>query len=67
MDSIKNKDIIGSISSNTIVSGSEIGKIKILDKYSFVEIPGEYVNEVLKDMQGKEIKGRKCNIEVAKT
>lgn len=66
MDNIKNKDIVGSISANTIVSGTEIGKIKILDKYSFVEIPGQYVNEVIMDMQGKEIKGKKCNIEIAK-
>ena len=64
-DNIKNKDIVGSIASHAAISGSQIGKIKILDKFSFVEIPGEYVEEVLDGMQGKDIKGRKCNIEVA--
>ncbi len=64
-DNIKNKDIVGSIASNTIVSGSQIGKIKILDSYSFVEIPGEFVEEVINSMKGREIKGRRCDIEVA--
>ena len=64
-DNAQNKDIVGSIASNCAISGSEIGKIKVLDKFSFVEIPGEYVQEVLHGMKGKEIKGRKCNIEIA--
>ncbi len=64
-DKVQSKDIVGSIASNTIVSGREIGKIKILDSYSFVEVPGEYVNEVMTNMKGKEIKGRKCDIEIA--
>lgn len=65
IDNIKNKDIVGSITANAAISGSEIGKIKILDKYSFVEVPGELVEEVMNGMKDKEIKGRKCDVEVA--
>lgn len=64
-DKIMNKDIVGSIAGNSAIPGDQIGKIKLLDKFSFVEIPGEYVDEVLNGMKDKEIKGRKCNIEVA--
>ena len=64
-DKIMNKDIIGSFAANTIVSGRDIGKIKILDSYSFVEVPAQFVEEVIQNMKGKEIKGRKCDIEIA--
>ncbi len=64
-DKIMNKDIVGSFAANTIVSGRDIGKIKILDSYSFVEVPAQFVEEVIQNMKGKEIKGRKCDIEIA--
>lgn len=64
-DKIMVKDIIGSMSANTAVSGKEIGKVNILDKFSFVEIPQEYVEDVLSGMKGKPIKGKDVNIEVA--
>lgn len=64
-DKIMVKDIVGSISANTAVSGSDIGKINILDKFSFIEVPGEYVNEILTSMKDKQIKGRDVRIEVA--
>lgn len=64
-DNIKVKDIVGSISANTAVSGSDIGKINILDKFTFMEIKGAFVNEILSSMKGKKIKGRDVNIEIA--
>lgn len=64
-DKIMVKDIVGSISANTAVSGSDLGKINILDKFSFIEVPGEYVNEILTSMKDKQIKGRDVRIEVA--
>lgn len=64
-DNIKVKDIIGSISANTAVSGSDIGKINILDKFTFIEIKGEFAYEILSSMNGKKIKGRDVNIEIA--
>ena len=64
-DKIMAKDIIGSISSNTAISGREVGKINILDNFSFVEIPTSYIEEVLSGMNGNTIKGKKVNIEIA--
>ena len=64
-DNIKVKDIVGSISANTAVAGSDIGKINILDKFTFMEIKGAFVNEILSSMKGKKIKGRDVNIEIA--
>lgn len=64
-DNIMVKDIIGSITANALVSGNDIGKVNILDKFTFVEVPGDIVNGVLNGMKGKQIKGKEFNIEIA--
>ena len=64
-DKIMVKDIIGSMSANTAISGKEIGKVNILDKFSFVDVPVNYVDEVLTGMKDKPIKGKNVNIEIA--
>lgn len=65
-DDIRAKDIVGSITANTAVSGNAIGKINIMDSFSFVEIPAEFVQELIISMKNKQIKGREFNIEIAK-
>ncbi len=65
-DKIMVKDIIGSMSANTAISGKEIGKVNILENFSFVEVPEGYVEEVLEGMKEKPIKGKSVNIEIAK-
>lgn len=64
-DKIMVKDIVGSISANTAVSGSDIGKINILDKFTFIEVSGKFANEIISSMKGKQIKGRNVNFEIA--
>ena len=36
------------------------------DNFSFVEVPAGYVDEVMRNVNGKEIKGKVVNIEIAK-
>ncbi|MBP3284925.1 MAG: DEAD/DEAH box helicase [Clostridia bacterium] len=64
-DRIAVKDIIGAITSQTTISGKDIGKVILLDSYSFVDIPEEFVEEVMEGMQGKQIKGRNVKFEIA--
>lgn len=64
-DRIMVKDIVGSFAANSVISGDVIGRVNLLDKFSFVDIPEEHVNDVLIGMKGKQIKGRDVNIEVA--
>jgi len=64
-DKIKVKDIIGAIASQTSISGNDIGKVILLDSYSFIEIPTEYVEEVINTMSKNQIKGKNVKIEVA--
>lgn len=64
-DNMKVKDFVGSIVANCGIQGERIGKINILDKFSFVEVPSEYVEDVLQGMKKKQVKGRDCNVEIA--
>ncbi|MBI5374604.1 MAG: DEAD/DEAH box helicase [Candidatus Schekmanbacteria bacterium] len=58
-------DILGSIAGETGIPGEEVGAIDIYDKFSFVEVPEEYANDVISGMKGKQIKGIKISIEPA--
>lgn len=64
-DKIKVKDIIGAIASKTSISGNDIGKVILLDNYSFLEIPAEYVEEVISTMNKNQIKGKNVKLEIA--
>ena len=45
---IRPNDIVGTIARHAEIPGSVIGKIRIEDKYSYVDIPDELVEQVLK-------------------
>ncbi len=63
-DRIQPKHIVEAIASKTSLPGKKIGAIDIFDKFSFVDIPLEYVQEVLSS-KGFRIKGKKVSIEKA--
>jgi ATP-dependent RNA helicase DeaD len=48
MHGIRPNDIVGTIAFHANIPGYTIGKIRIEDKYSFVDIPDEIVEQVLK-------------------
>jgi len=65
-DKVSKGDIVGAVSGLSNMSSSNIGVIDIYDKFSFVEVNGEYLNDVLSGVNGNKIKGRKVNVEIAK-
>jgi ATP-dependent RNA helicase DeaD len=48
MHRIRPNDIVGTIAFHANIPGYTIGKIRIEEKYSFVDIPEDVVNQVLK-------------------
>ncbi|ONI44445.1 RNA helicase [Candidatus Epulonipiscioides gigas] len=64
-DKLESSQLVKFVASNTSVSGKEIGKIDMLDKFSFLEVPSKYVDELIAVLPKKKFKGRKVNIEVA--
>ncbi|TAH27320.1 MAG: DEAD/DEAH box helicase [Cytophagales bacterium] len=63
---VRTGDILGSITANSGLNGNDIGEIDVRDKFSYVEVPADEVNNVLGAMMGNQIKGKEVNIEVAK-
>lgn len=58
-------DILGAIAGETGMPGKLIGSIDMFDKYTFVEVPREYANDVIQIMKESKIKGKSINIEPA--
>lgn len=59
------KDIVGAIAGETGIPGKAIGAIRILDSYSFVEIPQEHAAEVYTIMKERTIRNQPTKIEPA--
>ena len=59
------KDIVGAIAGETGIPGKAIGAIRILDSYSFVEIPKEHATDVYTIMKERTIRNQPTGIEPA--
>ncbi|MBI4814270.1 MAG: DbpA RNA binding domain-containing protein, partial [Methanobacterium sp.] len=62
---VKAKDIVKAIGEVSGLSSSSIGRIDVLDKFSFVELPEKHAREVTGALQRKGIKGLRINMEPA--
>jgi ATP-dependent RNA helicase DeaD len=58
-------DIVGAIANEGGVPGKEIGAIDVHDRFTLVDLPEEYVEEVLRRMKGSRIRNYNANIRVA--
>ncbi len=58
-------DILGAIAGETGIAGHLIGTIDVYDKYTFVDVPKEYADDVINVMKNAKIKGKTVNVEVA--
>ncbi len=63
-DRVSPGDILGAITGETGIAGSQVGAIDIYDKFTFVDISKEDVDNVVSSIET--IKGKKVNVEVAK-
>ena len=63
---IRAKDIVGAFAGEAGVPGNMIGHIDLYDDYTFVDVPAEYVRDIMSAMKNSKIKGKKVNIEIAK-
>lgn len=61
------KDLLGAITGECGVNGRSIGAIDMYDKFSFVDVEDNNVDKILGSLKDKRIKGRKVNVEVAKS
>ena len=62
-DGLDSREIIKLIEKHTNVSPGEIGRINIMPNFTFVEIPKNMIKDAIKDLDGKNIKGKTLKAE----
>jgi ATP-dependent RNA helicase DeaD len=58
-------DVVGAIANEGGVPGRDIGAIDVHDRFTLVDLPAEYVDQVLRRMRGSRIRNYNANIRVA--
>lgn len=62
---IRPGDILGAIAGESGIPGRMVGSIEMYDKYTFVDVPKEQADIVLKAMKNAKIKGKSVHMEKA--
>ena len=65
LDKIKTRHIVDLIKSVSPINGKEIEEITILDKYSFVNVPRQYLESLILSLNGMDFKGRTLAVQEA--
>jgi ATP-dependent RNA helicase DeaD len=58
-------DIVGAIANEGNVPGKAIGAIDIYDRFTLVDVPSEFTEQVLEQMRNSRIRSQKANVRVA--
>lgn len=58
-------DLVGAIAGESGIPGNTIGNIDIFGRHSHVDVPGQYVPQVLSKMNKNKVKGKKVHVKVA--
>ncbi|MBE0426579.1 MAG: DEAD/DEAH box helicase [Nitrospirae bacterium] len=65
-DNIKAADIVKSIVSEANIPFKKIGKISVFEKFTFVEVPREFSDRVIRSVNDIMMKGRRVKVQHAK-
>ncbi|MCB2379472.1 DEAD/DEAH box helicase [Hymenobacter sp. BT635] len=64
-DRVHPRDIVDLIAENTALIGSKVGDIALYDKFSFVEVPSEFAEEITSKLGRTSIQGRPVSFNIA--
>ncbi|GFN35510.1 DEAD/DEAH box helicase [Tepidimicrobium xylanilyticum] len=59
------RHILGALLNETGIPKKSVGEIDMYDKFTFVDIPEDYIGKVIKGLNNKRIKGIKVKVELA--
>ena len=62
---IRPGDVLGAVAGESGISGKLVGSIDMYDNYTFVDVPREYADAVLRAMKDVKIKGKNVHVEKA--
>lgn len=61
-DGVRPGDLVGAITGETDAVGGQIGKIEIRDSYSLVDVESGIAEDVIRDLSGATIRGRRVEV-----
>ncbi|GAA4505388.1 DEAD/DEAH box helicase [Hymenobacter ginsengisoli] len=64
-DRLHPRDVVELISENTGLQGNKVGDIALYDKFSFVEVPAEFADEVVTQLGRSSIQGQPVTFSIA--
>jgi ATP-dependent RNA helicase DeaD len=57
-------DIIRAIVDNSHLEGEDVSGVRVLERFSFVEVPADRATDVVRDVAGKRLRGTELRLEV---
>jgi len=58
-------DIVGAIVDGSHLEGEDIHNVRLLERFTFVEVPAQRAQEVVDKVNGSDVRGVKLRLEVA--
>jgi ATP-dependent RNA helicase DeaD len=65
-EKVRPADLVGAIANESGVPGKRIGSIEIYDRFSFVEVPADAAQRVLRALSETTIRGKRVKVSIAK-
>jgi ATP-dependent RNA helicase DeaD len=63
---IEPADVVRAVVDNTHLENDDVRNVRVLERFSFVEVPSERAEQVADGVSGKQVRGVKLQLEVAK-
>src|SRR5829696_1387036 len=65
-DELEPADIVRAIVDNTRLENDDVRNVRVLERFSFVEVPEERAGQVVESVSGKQVRGVELRLEVTK-
>jgi ATP-dependent RNA helicase DeaD len=63
-DGIEPADVVGAVVDNTHLENDDVRHVRVLERFSFVEVPEERAGQVVESVSGKRVRGVELRLEV---
>ena len=58
-------DVVSAIVDHSHLEGEDVGGVRVLERFSFAEVPAERAGEVVERVNGQRVRGVELRVEVA--
>jgi len=59
-------DVVGAVVDHTHLENADVRNVRVLERFSFVEVPQDRAGEVVEKVTGKRVRGAELRLEVAR-